>query len=126
MKKITSAIPLLLLFALTFVMMACDSIDKQARDVSASLKGPLVVAQQQNQDKCGADPSVQPCQLINRAISAQNALITADQAYCGWSKSTALDQRDVPCVPVKTAEGGLKSALANAQPFIQQLKGVIH
>jgi hypothetical protein len=100
--------------------------EQTARDVSAALKGELITAQQQNQEKCNADPSVSPCQLINKAISAQNALITADQAYCGWSEATPLDQRDTPCVPVKTAEAGLKTAIANAQPFIEQLKGAIH
>jgi len=115
-----------LLLCFTLVLTACPAPNEQARDVSAALKGELTTAQQQNQEKCNADPSVFPCQLINKAISAQNALITADQAYCGWSEATPLDQRDTPCVPVKTAEAGLKAAIANAQPFIEQLKGAIH
>lgn len=109
---------------LCLLLVACSPLEQQARNTAAALGGAITAAQQQNQAACQAAPTATVCQVINRAVAAQNALITATEAYCGWSPST--NPATAPaCTPVKSATSGLQTAISNATPFINQLKGVI-
>jgi hypothetical protein len=110
-----------LVVMLTAIMVACAPLENQARDAAAALNGTLTAAQTEYQAQCQQDPTLAPCTLINRGISGQNALITATQAYCGWSASSAPAQPDAQCVPIKSAEGGLKTAIANAQQLTTEI-----
>lgn len=105
------------------VLAGCQPIEQSARDTSAALGGAITAAQQQNQAACQANPSGAVCQLIDRAINAQNALITATEAYCGLAPQ--LNAPGAPCTPVKGLDAALQSAISNATPFITQLKGAI-
>ncbi len=96
---------------------------KTARDTTAALNGALKAAQEQYAPECQSDASKPACVMINKAIAAHGALITATEAYCGFSDvSQPLDT----CKPVATAQAGLMAALDNAQQFLTQLKEVIH
>ena len=121
MKKLTTIAPVLIW---CLIMIGCESIEQQARDTAAALGGAITSAQAQNQASCTAatTPKAAVCGLINDAVAAQNALITADEAYCGFAPGTPLTQT---CQPVKSAEGALTSAISNATPFINQLKGIL-
>lgn len=112
---------------LTLVLfeLGCSPVEQQARDTAAALGGMLAVAQTQNQTVCTATPTAPVCTTINKAISAQNALVTAVETYCGWSTTTPPGDANAKCVPVKTAEAGLQSAISNAQVFVTELKGVV-
>ena len=103
-------------------MIACESVEQQARDTAAALGGAIAAAQTQNQAACAAAPTATACVVINKAVLAQNALITADEAYCGFSPGTPLT---TSCAPVKSAEGGLIAAISNATRFITELKPLI-
>jgi hypothetical protein len=101
-----------------------QSLINAARDASAALQGALIAAQKQWQTTCQADQSQQTCQLINRGISGQNALITAEEAFCGWNPANPPPPNN-KCTPVSSAQEGLQSALANAQQLASEIKGII-
>jgi hypothetical protein len=113
---------LFILLPLCMILTACSPLEQTARNTAAALGGMVTAAQQQNQAACTASPTASVCGLINRAAAAQNALITATEAYCGFSPSTPLSST---CAPVKTAAGALQAAIDNANPFITSLKGVV-
>ena len=104
----------------------CTQLEKHARDTAAALNGAITQAQQQHQQECNATPTLAACIVINKAVDGQNALVTAIEAYCGWSVANPpVDMAATQCVPVKSAQAGLQTAVANADLFIAELKGVI-
>lgn len=118
MKKL-----IVLLGAVVFLT-GCPA-ENNARDVAAGLNGVLTTAQAQNLASCQANPTQSTCQLINRGVSGQNALITATETYCGWSTSAPPPDPTVQCVPVKSAEAALTAAIANATELTTEIKGVL-
>src|SRR5215468_8968896 len=98
----TSLIALCLL-----VMVGCSPLENQARDTAAALSGSIVAAQTKYQGNCVANPGQEICQIINRGVSGENALITAIETYCGWAQSVAPPDPTEACVPVRSAEGAL-------------------
>jgi hypothetical protein len=113
------------LMVLTLILTACSPIEQNARNTAAALQGAISAAQAKYQTQCTADKTQTACITINRAVEGQNALVTAAEAYCGWSQSSPPANGTVPCVPVKSASAGLQAAINNAQLFITELKGVI-
>lgn len=114
---------LLVLFTITLV--ACSPVEQQARDTAAALQGALTAAQTQYQATCTSNPQQRPCVTINQAVAGQNALITAVEAYCGWNPVTPPPNPTSSCVPVKTAQAGLQTAINNANLFIAELRQII-
>lgn len=108
-----------------FPMLGCSPVENQARDTAAALSGSIVAAQTRYQKTCAADPSQEICQVINRGISGENALIIAVETYCGWGPSLAPPDPAAKCVPVKSAEAALRTAMANAATLTLQIKGAI-
>ena len=106
-------------------MLACSPLENEARDTAAALGGSIAAAQTRYQAACAANPSQQICQVINRGVSAQNALITAVETYCGWSTAAAPPDANTKCVPVKSTENVLRAAIANAAALTAQIKGAI-
>jgi hypothetical protein len=100
-----------------------NNLEQNARDTVASLGGLLTTAQDQNLATCTADKTQPTCVLINRGISAQNALISATETYCGMPQSTSL--ASTTCTPVKSAQAGLQTALDNATQLVNEIKGVV-
>jgi len=105
--------------------LGCSPLEKQARDTAAALSGSIVAAQAKYQGTCTANPSQEICQIINRGVSGENALITAVETYCGWAVTAAPPDPSGQCVPVKSAEEALRAALANASALTAQIKGAI-
>lgn len=125
MLKRLLAIPL---FAILLCAFACPSttIQSVGRDTSAALEGAIDAAQSQYLTTCKANPQQTPCTVINQAVAGQNALVTALEAYCGWSiTSPPATPATTPCAPVSSAQAGLNAAISNANLFITELKGVI-
>lgn len=116
---------MLLLSTVLGLMVACSPIENQARDTAAALSGALVASQGKYQARCMENPGEEICQVINRGVSAQNALITAVETYCGWSVTAPPADPRAKCVPVKSAEQGLKAAIANAAALTAEIKGAI-
>jgi len=107
-------------------MQGCSKLEVHARDTAGALNGAIVQAQKQHQAECNENPSQAPCVIINKAVDGQNTLITAVETYCGWSVTNPpADMTTAQCVKVGSAEAGLKTAIANADLFIAELKGVI-
>jgi hypothetical protein len=119
MKRMLVCLTLLLAFK------SCQKAPQNARDTAAALKGALVTAQQQYQSECQKTPSESYCQTINRAVAAQNALITATELYCGWATSGPPTDPNSSCVPVSSFQQTLESALANANQAIKDIKGIL-
>lgn len=119
MKKLCLLLPLLLVLA------ACQPIENSARDASAALGGAIKSAQAQHQDECKANATLPACTLINRAVDGQNALVTATEAYCGWTTVAPPTDQTTKCVAVTSFKAGLQTAINNANSFVLQLKGVI-
>jgi hypothetical protein len=107
------------------VMTGCSPIEGQARDTAAALQGSLVAAQSQYQASCATNPSQSICQLINRGVSGENALITSVEAYCGWTAGTVPASPTATCVPVKSAQAALVAAIANATTLTLEIKGAL-
>ena len=116
---------LFVLITCFMLMVACSPIENQARDTAAALAGSIAAAQSKYQAMCIANPGQQICQLINRGVSAQNALVTAVETYCGWSAMATPEDPKAACVPVKSAEGALKIAVVNASTLTAEIKGAI-
>jgi len=106
-------------------MLACSPIENQARDTAAALSGSVVAAQTKFQTSCAANPNQEVCQLINRGVSGENALITAVETYCGWAPTLVPPDPTATCVPVKSAQAGLQAAIANATALTLEIKGAI-
>ena len=115
----------LLLLPLLLFLTACPKFEQNARDTAAALGGAVTAAQTQHQTECVATPTGSTCVLINKAVAAQNTLITGIEAYCGWKAGILPTDPSATCVPVNTAKAGLQAAIDNANTFIGQLKGVI-
>jgi hypothetical protein len=107
------------------VTLGCSPVETQARDSAAALSGSIVAAQTKYQTSCTADLSQQICQVINRGVSGENALITAIETYCGWAVTPAPPDPNAKCVPVKSAEAALQTAIANATALTLQIKGAL-
>jgi hypothetical protein len=75
--------------------------------------------------ECTATPKDSPCVIINQAVAGENSLVTAVEAYCGWSVTSPPANGALPCVPVKSAAAGLQAAINNATLFITELKGIL-
>ena len=106
-------------------MLGCSPLENQARDAAAALSGSIVAAQVKYQASCTAKPSQEICQVINRGVSGENALITAVETYCGWAATMAPPAPSATCVPVKSAEAALRTAIANAAILTAQIRGAI-
>ena len=114
---------LLPIFVLVLGLTGCPKAEQNARDAAAALGGAIQAAQIQYQVTCKAEPLGSACVTINKAVAAQNALITATEAYCGWAPGTAIAQTS--CTPVASAQAALTAAINNANLFVIELKGVI-
>ena len=108
-----------------FPLLACSPLENQARDTAAALAGSIAAAQTKYQAACTANPTQEICQVINRGVSAQNALITGVETYCGWNTAATPPDSSAKCVPVKSAEAALRAAIANAAALTSQIKGAI-
>lgn len=106
-------------------MLACSPVESEARDAAAALSGSIVAAQTKYQGSCTANPSQQICQAINRGVSGENALVTAVETYCGWAVTAAPPDPNTKCVPVKSAQAALQTAIANAAALTLQIKGAL-
>jgi hypothetical protein len=118
MRKLLILIPLL-------ILVACTPLEQQARNTAAALQGALTAAQAQYLTECTTSPKDTPCVAINQAVAGENALVTAVEAYCGWSEAAPPTNQTAPCVPVQGAAAGLQTAINNANLFIVELKGLL-
>jgi hypothetical protein len=118
---------LVVLVALAFTLstVACTPLEQSARNTAAALQGALGAAQTKYQTQCTASPTATPCAIITKAIDGQNALVTAIEAYCGWSTASPPASTTQACTPVKGASAGLQSAINNANLFVTELKGLL-
>lgn len=114
-----------LLVACLLPMLGCAPLESQARDAAAALSGSIVAAQTKYQTTCTTNPAQEICQVINRGVAGENALITAVETYCGWAPTLAPPDPAAKCVPVKSAETALRTAIANAATLTLQIKGAI-
>src|SRR5258707_1067239 len=121
MKKLST----ILLVTCLLPMLGCSPVENQARDAAAALSGSIVAAQTKYQTSCTANPSQQICQMINRGVAGENALLTAVETYCGWAVTPAPADPTATCVPVKSAERALQAAIANAGVLTLQIKGAL-
>jgi hypothetical protein len=121
MKKLIT--PLLVLALLP--MLGCSPLESQARDTAAALSGSIIAAQVKYQDSCAAGPTEEICQVIDRGVSGENALITAVETYCGWTPTLAPPDPTATCIPAKSAQAALQAAIANAAMLTLQIKGAI-
>ena len=117
---------LLLLVPFVLILTACPAgVESKGRDTAAALKGALGTAQAEYTAECTADKTKPACTAINRGVSAQNALITALESYCGWSTTAPPPDQTAKCVPVSSARSALDAAIANANQAINEIKGVL-
>ena len=114
----------LVLLPFLVCLLACTPLEQQARNTAAALQGAIVAAQNQYGATCKVSPTLGACVDINKAVLGQNALVTAVEAYCGWS-TTNPPATSAVCVPVKTAQAALQTAIANSNAFIVDLKGIL-
>lgn len=99
-----------------------ESPQQIARDAIAASRGAIQTAQAKYQSTCNASPQQTPCDVINRAIYAQQAAIASLYTYCQFS--LASDSTAV-CKPVDSALTGLMSAVTNLNQVVTSIKGVL-
>jgi hypothetical protein len=121
MKKLVTIVIVICLM----VMVGCSPLENQARDTAAALSGSIVAAQTKYEAECTANPAQEICQVINRGVSGENALITAVESYCGWREAMAPPDPSEKCVPVKSAQAALQVAISNAAALTIQIKGAL-
>ena len=121
MKRLTISVLVLTLLP----VLGCSPLENQARDTAAALSGSIAAAQGKYQASCAANPAQEICQVINRGVSGENALLTAIETYCGWTPSLAPLDPTAKCVPVKSAQAGLQAAIANAATLTLEIKGAL-
>ena len=129
---------LLVLFMLP--LLGCSPVEDQARNTAAALSGSIVAAQTKYQASCVANPhpnaptagalgtpnpGQEICQVINRGVAGENALITAVETYCGWTTTVVPPDPTANGVPVKSAKAALQVAIANAATLTLQIKGAM-
>lgn len=122
MKRLTI---LIVLIMGVLPMVGCSPLESQARNAAAALSGSIVAAQGKYQASCTTNPAQEICELINRAVSGENALITAIETYCGWGVTLVPPDPTTTCVPVKSTEAALRAAIANAATLTSQIKGAL-
>jgi hypothetical protein len=125
MKPTMNKLAIAITLAVAIPMLGCSPVESQARNTAAALSGSIVAAQSKYQGSCTANASQEVCQIINRGISGENALITAVEAYCGWTPTLAPPDPQATCTPVKSAQAALVAAIANAAALTVQIKGAI-
>jgi len=121
MKRVTIVVLAMGLVA----TLGCSPIETRARDTAAALSGSIIAAQTKYESSCAANASQEVCQLINRGVSGENALITAVETYCGWAPTLTPPDTTAACAPVKSMEAGLQAAIANAAALTLEIKGAI-
>lgn len=114
---------LALVLTIALVMIGCPKPAENARNAIASAQGFIVAQQQIHGQSCKAAPSQEVCVNINKAVSAQNAAVTALETYCGWNPLAPPSDPNAPCVPVKGAEAALTAAVGNLNQIIGEIKG---
>lgn len=107
------------LLALTVVLVACAPLQDTARNGIASAKG-FLDSEKAAHPECAVDSEAQACYLIKRGVAAKDATIDALEAYCGGSAFDA----GAPCTPHSDLTDKLKSALANLNLTISDIKKV--
>ena len=107
------------------VLAGCSPLEQQARNTGAALNGMIVAAQAKYQTSCAGNPNQSVCQKINNAVSAQNALVTSVELYCGWSTLAPPTDPNAVCTPVKSAQAALTAAIANTATLTVELKGAL-
>jgi len=107
------------------MMTGCSPLENQARNTAAALSGSIVAAQTKYQASCASNGAQQICQVINRGVSGENALITAIETYCGWTAALTPPDASAKCVPVKSAQTALQAAISNAASLTIQIKGAL-
>lgn len=105
--------------------LACSPLENQARDTAAALSGSIIAAQAKYQASCAANSGQEICQVINRGVAGENALLTAVETYCGWTPTPAPPDPAAKCVPVKSEQAALQAAIANAGSLTIQIKGAL-
>jgi hypothetical protein len=116
---------ILLLTSAVLLLVGCSPLAMQARDANAAAKGVLEAAQQKYGAACLANPYQVICQDINRAVYAQNALITATETYCGWSRANPPANTKASCQAVKSAAPALETAITNLNFLITEVRGAL-
>jgi hypothetical protein len=116
---------IVLLIVCTLSMLGCSPLEMQARDTAAALSGAIVAAQTKYQASCEGKPSQEICQVINRGVSGENALVTSIETYCGWAITPGPPDPTAKCVPVGSASRTLQAAIANAASLTLQIKGAL-
>ena len=117
------------LLAIVLLLAGCgEGFYKYARDGIAASKGAIGAAQAEYMEKCTADPSLQPCITINKAIDAQNLAVDALNLYCSGP------QWDLPggeCDPPSSKEtrahleSRVRAALNAMSGIIAEVEGLI-
>jgi hypothetical protein len=115
----------IVLVVMLLPMLGCSPLENRARDTAAALSGSIIAAQTEYQASCAANSSQEVCQVINRGVSGENALLTAVETYCGWTPTLAPPDPTAACVPVKSAQAALEAAIANAATLTVQIKGAL-
>jgi hypothetical protein len=124
-NRVTSLLASLVAAALCLAAVACTPLEQSARNTAAALGGAIGAAQAEYGAQCTKSPTDASCKIINQAVAGQNALVTAVEAYCGWSTQNPPRNGAATCVPVKSAADGLAGAIANANLLIAELKGLM-
>lgn len=124
MRKVFSFLTLL---AFLLLVTGCHNFVKASVDTLAAAQGFIAQAQVNHMTECTANPSLPfPCGTINEAVAAQNAGVSALEAYCQVpvlpDAITLKSQSSLTCNENPTAKQAVVSALANIGKILANYK----
>lgn len=115
-----------LLLLAVFALVGCSPLENSARDASAASQAVITAEQAAHKDSCVANPTQAICVDINKAVDAQNALVTAAEIYCGWPANPTAAQLaasgNLPCAHIASGQAALQAAVTNLNTIIATVK----
>jgi hypothetical protein len=114
---------ILTLCAFLVLITGCGSLEQNSRDTIAAATGLIQSAQGQYQAECVAAPTSGTCVLINQGVHAQNALVTALEAYCGFQVGVTVPS--ATCTPIKGAAAALSAAIGNLNTIMGEITAIV-
>lgn len=124
MKRFTAFIAIAVM---SFVIGCTGTPEQAARDAIAGAHGFVVSAKATWGDSCRADATQVKCTSTNKLIDAEHLAATALGTYCGGTAAPAVASYSAggACVPVKSAEQALLSAVMNMNAIVEDVKSLL-
>lgn len=109
-----------------FALAGCTPLEDSAKDAAAASQAVIQAEQAAHRAACELDSTPAICVNINKAIDAQNALVTAAEIYCGWpanpNPAQLAQAGAMPCQHIASGKAALQAAVLNLNAIVGTVK----